>query len=157
MNQLDAGKNSTFIFTNPSLKSNDFSIFNVLTKHSSIIQSVLVTWSLAGITHNLQKVVVVPVSCTNLYYKIIVDVWLSGLPDISVGKDSACNAGDLGLIPGSGRSPGENVGYLLQYSWASLVAQLVKNPPAMQEVWVQSLGWKDPQEKEMAPHSSILA
>ena len=74
MNQLDAGKNSTFIFTNPSLKSNNFSICNVLTKHSSINQSVLVTWSLAGITHNLQKVVVVPDSCTNLYYKIIVGV-----------------------------------------------------------------------------------
>ena len=49
----------------------------------------------------------------------------------SVGKESACNAGDLSLIPGSGRSPGEGIGYPLQYSWASLVAQLVKNPPAM--------------------------
>ena len=49
----------------------------------------------------------------------------------SVGKESACNAGDLGLIPGSGRSPREGIGYPLQYSWASLVAQLVKNPPAM--------------------------
>ena len=157
MNQLDAGKNSTFIFTNPSLKSNNFSIFNVLTKHSSIIQSVLVTWSLAGITHNLQKVVVVPDSCTNLYYKIIVDVWLSGLPDISVGKDSACNAGDLGLIPGSGRSTGEGIGYPLQYSWAFLVAQLVKNPSTMWETWVWSLGWEDPLEKGKATHSSILA
>ena len=52
-------------------------------------------------------------------------------PDNSVGKESACNAGDPGLIPGSGRSPGEGIGYPLQYSWASLVAQLVKNPPAM--------------------------
>ena len=51
-------------------------------------------------------------------------------------KESACNAGDLGLIPGLGRSPGEGISYPLQYSWASLVAQLVKNPPAMQETWV---------------------
>ena len=61
------------------------------------------------------------------------------------------------MIPGSGRSPREGIGYPLQYSWASLVAQLVKNPPAMQEIWVQSLGWEDPLEKGMATHSSILA
>ena len=59
--------------------------------------------------------------------------YLGGFPDSSVGKESACNAGDPGLIPGSGRSLGEWIGYLFQYSWASLVAQLVKNPPAMQE------------------------
>ena len=51
-------------------------------------------------------------------------------------KKSACNAGDPGSIPGSGRSAGEGIGYLLQYSWAPLVAQLVKNPPAMRETWV---------------------
>ena len=50
---------------------------------------------------------------------------------------STCNAGDPGLIPGSGRSAGEGIGYPLQYSWASLVAQVVKNPPAMQKTWVQ--------------------
>ena len=55
-----------------------------------------------------------------------------GFPDSSVGKESPCNAGDLGSIPGSGRSPGEGIGCPLQYSWASLVAQLVKNPSAMQ-------------------------
>ena len=54
----------------------------------------------------------------------------------SVGKESNCNTGDPGSIPGSGRSPGEGIGYPLQYSWASLVAQLVKNPPAIQETWV---------------------
>ena len=54
----------------------------------------------------------------------------------SAGKESACNAGDSGLIPGSGRSAGEGLGYPLQYSWASLVAQLVKNLPAMRETWV---------------------
>ena len=55
--------------------------------------------------------------------------------------------GDPGLIPGSGRSSGEGIGYPLQYSWASLVGQLVKNLPAMWETWVQSLGWEDPLEK----------
>ena len=61
------------------------------------------------------------------------------------------------MIPGSGRSPGEGIGYPLQYSWASLVAQLVKNPPAVWETWVRSLGWEDPLEKGKATHSSILA
>ena len=73
------------------------------------------------------------------------------LPDSSVGKESACNAGDPGLIPELGRSSGEGIGYPPQYSWASLVAQLVKNPPAMREIWVQSLGWEDPLEKGKAP------
>ena len=62
-----------------------------------------------------------------------------------------------GSIPGSGRSPGERIGYPLQYSWASLMAQMVKNPPAMPETWVQFLGWDDPLEKGMETHSSILA
>ena len=56
-----------------------------------------------------------------------------GFPCSSVGKESACNAGGPGAIPGSGRSTGEGIGYPLQYSWASFVAQLVKNPLAMQE------------------------
>jgi len=56
-----------------------------------------------------------------------------------------------------GRSPGEGIGYSLQYSWASLVAQLVKNMPAMPETWVRSLGWEDPLENGKATHSSILA
>ena len=57
----------------------------------------------------------------------------------------------------SGRSPGEGIGYPLQYSWPSLVAQTVKNPPAMQETWVPSVAWEDPLEEGMATHSSILA
>ena len=61
------------------------------------------------------------------------------------------------MIPGSGRSTGEGNGNPLQYSWASLVAQLVKNPPAMWETWVRSLGWEDPLEKGTATHSSVLA
>ena len=61
------------------------------------------------------------------------------------------------MILGSGRSAGEGTGCPFQYSWASLVAQLVKNLPAMWETWVQSLGWEDPLEKGTATHSSILA
>ena len=82
---------------------------------------------------------------------------LLGFPDSSVGKESACNARDPGSIPGSGRSPGEGIGYPVQYSWASLVAQLVRNPPAMLETWVRSRDWEDPLEKGKATHSSILA
>ena len=66
-----------------------------------------------------------------------------GFPHSSVGKESACNVGDPGSIPRSERSTGEGIGYPLQYFWASLVAQLVKNPPAMQDTWVQSLGGED--------------
>ena len=72
----------------------------------------------------------------------------------SVGEESTCNAGDLGLIPRLGRSSGEGIGYPLQYSWVSLVAQLVKNLPAKQETQVQSLGQEDPLEKGMATHST---
>ena len=61
------------------------------------------------------------------------------------------------MIPGSGRSPQEGIGYSLQYSWASLMAQLVKNLPAMRETWVRSLGWEDPLEKGKTTYSSILA
>ena len=61
------------------------------------------------------------------------------------------------MIPGLGRPPGEGVGYPLQYSGASLVAQLVKNPPAMREIWFRSLDWEDRLEKGKATHSSILA
>ena len=80
-----------------------------------------------------------------------------GFPHSSVGKESICNAGDPSSIPGSGRSAGEGIGYPLQYSWASLVAQLVKSLPAMWETRVQSLCWNDPLEKGKSTHSSILA
>ena len=85
------------------------------------------------------------------------DRLFQGFSDSSVGKESACIADDPSSIPGSGRSTGEGIGYPLQYCWASLVAQLVKNPPAMWETWVWSLGWEDPLEKRKATHSSILA
>ena len=104
-----------------------------------------------------------------------------GPPGGSVGKESTCTGGDMGSIPGLGRSPEEGKGYLLQYSGLensldcivhgvaasgmaeqlslslSLVAQSVKNPPTVQETWVRSLGWEDPLEEGMATHSSILA
>ena len=74
-----------------------------------------------------------------------------GFPDSPVGRESP------GSIPGSGRSTEEGKGYPLQYSWASLVAQVVKNQPAMRETWVPSLSWEDPLEKGKATHFSILA
>ena len=87
---------------------------------------------------------------------------LLGFPDGSVGKESTCNARDPGSIPESGRSSGEGIGYPLQYSglensWASLVAQLVKNLLVVQETWIGYLGWENPLEKGKATHSSILA
>ena len=80
-----------------------------------------------------------------------------GFPGSSAGKESACNAGDSSLFPGSGMCPGEGIGYPLQYSWASLVGQMVNNLPAMEEPWARSLGWEDLLEKGMAIHSSTLA
>ena len=82
---------------------------------------------------------------------------LMGFPGSSAGKESAYNAEDPGSIPGSGRSTGEGIGCLLQYSWASPVVQLVKNSTAMWETWVPSLGWEDFLEKGTSSHSSILA
>ena len=80
-----------------------------------------------------------------------------GHPCSSAGKESTCKTGDPGVIPGSGRSDGEGIGYPLQYFGVSLMAQPVKNLPAMQETWIWSLGWEDPLEKGMTTHSSILA
>ena len=79
------------------------------------------------------------------------------VPGSSAGKGSACNAGDPNSIPGLGQSPGERIGYPLQYYWASLVAQMVKNPPIMRETWVRSLGLEDPLEEGMVTQSNILA
>ena len=79
-----------------------------------------------------------------------------GFPGSSVGKESSSNAGDPSSILRLGRSLGEGIGYPLQYSWASLVAHRIKNSPAMQETWAQSLGWEDSLEEIVATHSSIL-
>ena len=96
----------------------------------------------------------------HFFFLVMVSITTSctmGFPHSSVGKESACNAGDPSSISGSGRSTGEWIGYPLQYSWASLVAQLLRNVPAMKETWAQSLGWEDRLEKGKATHSSILA
>ena len=77
-----------------------------------------------------------------------------GFPERSAGKESTWSAGDPSSIPGSGIFPGKGIGYPLQYSWASLVAQLEKNLPAMRDTWVQFLDWEDPMEKGIAAHSS---
>ena len=80
---------------------------------------------------------------------------LKPIPYSSVGKESACNAGDPSLIPGSGRSAGEGISYSLQYSWASLVAQLGKE--SVGDLGLIPWSWKDPLEKGKATHFSILA
>ena len=81
--------------------------------------------------------------------------WRASL--IAQCKESTCNAEDPSFILGSGRSTGEGISYPYQYSWASPVAQLVKNLPIMQETWVRSLGWEDPLEKGKATQLSIPA
>ena len=75
-----------------------------------------------------------------------------GFPDGSVGKESTCKAGDPGSVPGSGRSTGERIGYPFQYSWSSLVAQMVKNLPTIPETWVRSMHWEDPWRRERLPN-----
>ena len=90
-------------------------------------------------------------------YRHVLLSTLMGFLDSSVGKESASNTGDPGLIPGSGRSAGEGRGYPLQFSRASLLAHLVKNLPAMQEIGLQFLDWEDPLEKGKVTHSRILA
>ena len=83
-------------------------------------------------------------TCYLLKHRNTVELWVLLWASLIVqfGKESACNAGDRGLIPGLGRSAGEGIGYPLQYSWASLVAQLVKNLAAVQETWVGKSPWR---------------
>ena len=89
--------------------------------------------------------------------KVLPDTFSVSCSHSSVGKESVCDAGGPGANPGSERSAGEQIGYPLQYSWASLVTQLVRNLSAMWKTWVWSLGWEDPLEKGKDTHSSILA
>ena len=72
-----------------------------------------------------------------------------GFPDSAIGQESSCNAGGSSLIPESGSFLEEGKCYTLQYSWASLVAQMVKNQPTIQQIWVLSLGWEDLLEEAM--------
>ena len=92
-----------------------------------------------------------------LIAQLIATFSVGKFPVNSVGKEFTCNAGDPGWIPGSGRSSGEGIGHPFQYSYVSLVAQMAKNPSAMLETWVQSLGWEEPLEKGKSTHSSTLA
>ena len=80
---------------------------------------------------------------------------IKGLPGSSAGKESACNTGDSSSIPLLWRSVGEGIGYPLQYSWASLVAQLAKNLPAVQDTWVQSLGWEGYPKEVNGLHTQV--
>ena len=82
---------------------------------------------------------------------------LWGFPGDQDGKESAYNAENTGLIPGSGDPLKKGEITHSQYSGAFLVAQSVKTPPAVRESWVRSLGWEDPVEEGMATQSSILA
>ena len=75
----------------------------------------------------------------------------------SDSKESARNAGDPGSIPGSGRSPGEGIGYPFQCSWTSLGVRTVKNPSAMWDTWIRSLGWEDPLGEDLATHFNTPA
>ena len=95
---------------------------------------------------------------SNQWTRVWISPWISkGFPDRPVGKECTCNAGDTSWISESGKSTGEGIGYPFLYFWASLVAQLVKNMPAMWENWVPSLGWEDPLENRESSHCSILA
>ena len=82
-----------------------------------------------------------------------------GFSGSSAGEESACSAGDSTSISGTGRSPGEGIGYPYQYSWTSLVAQtsqVAKNPPAVREMWVQSLGWENHWSRAWQPTPVFL-
>ena len=79
-----------------------------------------------------------------------------GFPGSEASKKSACNVENPSSIPGSGRSSGEGIGYPLQYTWAYLVAQMVKNSLTIRETWVWSLGWEDPWRREQLPTPVFL-
>ena len=143
------------LFSDHHLLASQLACFRALTP-KIVNEAVLlvVQWGLETWSVRLQ---IPALNSSGCVYKFLVSLSFSLLPDSSVGKESTCNAGYPGLIPGLGRSTGEGIGYPLQYSWASLVAQLVKNLPAVWEIWVQSLGWEDALEKGKATQSSILA
>ena len=94
--------------------------------------------------------------CILGYNGIKPTLFLWGFPVSSAGNKSTCNAGDPGSSSASVRSPGERIGYPLQYFWVFLVVQMVKNPPAMQEIWVRSLSWEDPWRRAWQPTPVFL-
>ena len=114
--------------------------------HSKVIHPPAPNKVSAGHQSIPQMSVIIPLSPENPF--ALFSTGSLGFPGSSGGKDSTCNAGVPGSIPGLGSSsPGEGIGYPLQYSWASVVAQMVKNLPAMWETWVRSLVWEDPLEE----------
>ena len=90
-----------------------------------------------------KQLITVVLVCSGCYNKISYSGWLKGFLVSSAGKESACNAGNPSLAPGLGRSAREGIGYPLHYSWASLLAQLVRNLPPMWETWIQALGGRE--------------
>ena len=116
----------------------------------------IVSWRIAYSRHGWQRKEFCISISEAVKGNMTILVYVEGFPDNSVGKESMCNEGDPGSIPGLGRSTGEGIGYPLQYSWGSLVSQQVKNLPEMLETWVRSLGWEDPLEQGMTTHSSFL-
>ena len=96
-------------------------------------------------------------SQSSTYVLYLPALLIVGFPGSSAGKESTWNAGDPSSIPGFGRSPGEGIGFPLQYSWASLVAQTVKCLSTMRETRVRTLGWEDPLGKKIAIHSRTIA
>ena len=91
-------------------------------------------------TYEKRKIINIQINHLTLHLKELETEQPMGFPDSSIGKESTCNAGDPGSILGSRRDTGEVIGYPFQYSWTSLLVQLVKNPPAIQETWVWPLG-----------------
>ena len=125
-------------------------ILGKLVKDQFIVYAIYVSLFLGSLNCSVDLQIILYSSTILLWASLIAQL----AKNSSVGP---CNAGDPCSIPGTGRSSGEGIGYPPQYSWASLVVPLVKNPPEMWETWVRSVGWKDPLENGKATNSSILA
>ena len=136
-------------------KTNSFPVLMCIFQPELVLSVLCPHWdnnrALISMQGNLVTQYASPPRLTSLITQFTGTLAFRGFPDSSVGKESACNARNTGSIPGSGRSTGEGIGYPLRYSWASLVAQLVKNPPAMWETWVRSLGWENPWKRKGYP------
>ena len=125
-----------------------------LHKATGYLKLSLILWVLK-IFHCCLGILVVSICFRN--FRFMSHWWSLGFPASLAGKESARNAGDPSLIPGSGNSLGERISYPLQYSWASLVAQTVKNLTEKLVTWVRSMSWKDLLQEGIASHSSIIA